>query len=393
MLDKKLNETLVTISEMNSQKTDGKWLEKLTIECGNIIAEWDLCDLQKPKNDIGIDVEARRKSDGELVAIQCKSRKLDENGNGRDVTKSELDSFISASSHEKYKERWVVTNGDVKLGKNAIQAAGQEKPIKWINIHADVLRQHDANSFSEKLEENSTDTKGAQSAKLTRDYMQKEAISHSIKRLKVFAETNGGKSRGRIILPCGTGKSRIALRIIEELTEPGEISAILCPSIALVAQLRREFLNSANQQINALAVCSDPTTGQHIPSNLSKDPTADISQTSVAEVKGLVTTNPCQIEKWMRGVISDKKRIGVIFGTYQSSHRISEALLHSGINLTVMVADEAQRTAGLRRIKAQEEKIRNFTVCHDDKLFPVKYRIYQTATPKVYDVGGGGHVK
>ena len=34
------------------------------------------------------------------------------------------------------------------------------------------------------------------------------------------------------------------------------------------------------------------------------------------------------------------------------------------------------------------EKLRDFTVCHSDERFPAKFRIYQTATPKVYDMGG-----
>jgi len=49
-----------------------------------------------------------------------------------------------------------------------------------------------------------------------------------------------------------------------------------------------------------------------------------------------------------------------------------------------MIADEAHRTAGLRRNPKLEQKIRDFTVCHDESKFPVKYRVYQTATPKVF---------
>ena len=51
----------------------------------------------------------------------------------------------------------------------------------------------------------------------------------------------------------------------------------------------------------------------------------------------------------------------------------------------MLIADEAHRTAGLRRIRNLEEHIRDFTICHDNDRFPVKYRVYQTATPRVYD--------
>ena len=80
-----------------------------------------------------------------------------------------------------------------------------------------------------------------------------------------------------------------------------------------------------------------------------------------------------------------------MFGTYQSGHRVAEALRISGSTVKVLIADEAHRTAGLRRKSAKaknadayEESIRDFTLCHDNDAFPATYRIYQTATPKVF---------
>ena len=49
-----------------------------------------------------------------------------------------------------------------------------------------------------------------------------------------------------------------------------------------------------------------------------------------------------------------------------------------------MIADEAYRAARLRRIAKLEEIIRDFTLCHDDRRFPIKCRVYQTANPRVY---------
>ena len=170
----------------------------------------------------------------------------------------------------------------------------------------------------------------------TRDSMQREAVRKSVKALKRIAQSGTGAARGRIILPCGTGKSRIALRLIEELTTPGQVSAILCPSIALVAQLRREFLHNSTRPLAALAVCSDQTAARG--TDLSQDQTADLSQVSASDVKGRVTTDPTKIADWIETV--PQERLGVIFGTYQSSHRIAEALTSSGTRLAVLVADE-----------------------------------------------------
>ena len=57
---------------------------------------------------------------------------------------------------------------------------------------------------------------------------------------------------------------------------------------------------------------------------------------------------------------------------------------------------KAHRTAGLRRkrnaknntLSEEERRIRDFTLCHDNIGFPAMYRVYQTATPRIYDTRG-----
>ena len=378
-----LARALQEIKEKSPRQTDGRWLERLTVECAPLIAEWDIGRAWawndwpgrsepgspwKDSADIGIDAVAERRSDGKLIAIQCKSRKLDAEGRGTNIGKSEFDSFLAASGDGDWAERWLVVNGDVRLGHNAEKTAGRRE-VKPVNIESDIRKQME--SLGDRM---------------SRDDMQAECIEASTRILRAHAAVNSsGRSRGRIILPCGTGKSRIALRIIEDLTGPGQVSAILCPSIALVAQLRREFLAHRKTRINALAVCSDEGVARG--RDLADDPTADLGQVSAKEIKGAVTTDPKEIRKWMEEVAAEGERIGVIFGTYQSACRIAEALDVTGEQLQCMVADEAHRTAGLRRVKKLEDKLRDFTACHDDQKIPAKYRVYQTATPKVYGEG------
>jgi len=233
--------------------------------------------------------------------------------------------------------------------------------------------------------------------------MQAEAVSASVRILREHerSESGGqpvGQARGKIILPCGTGKTRISLRIVEELTPPGELSIVLCPSIALVAQIRREYLQNAKDSIRALAVCSDETAGydpkKEGSHNTAKDPTVDNSNVSASEVRGKVTTDPDEIADWIREGRGSDERRSVIFGTYQSGHRVAEALRKAGVTAKVLITDEAHRTAGLRRKKRkstegalsrEEQRIRVFTLCHDNEAFPVTYRVYQTATPRIYD--------
>ena len=406
---------LADLTEYNPRATDGKWLEGLTVAAAPHIREWDIAEaypwaewpgraayLDDPdpdRTDIGIDVVARR-ADGGYVAIQCKARQLDESGKGADIGKDEIDKFASISSRKKtfWAERWLVTNGANETSQNAKSIINDPAlPIKVFNIHADLIAQASAAAEDEPGAH-------ADPARQTRSGMQDEAVAESVRLLREHAESESGglpvgQARGRLILPCGTGKTRISLRIVEELTPPGELAIALCPSIALVAQIRREYLQHAASDLRALAVCSDrsagyaPTPSKENSRDTGKDPWVDNSNVSANEVKGLVTTDPAAIADWMRQG-QGGERVSVIFGTYQSGSQIAEALALTGITARVLIADEAHRTAGLRRKRSRakigglsetERRIRDFTLCHDNDAFPAAYRVYQTATPRIYD--------
>ena len=411
-----ISEALSVTNRKNPQTTDGAWLEDLTVMAGHHIREWDLEECwpwaewpdrlthykQSTGQDVGIDVVARRRSDGEYVAIQCKARKLDAAGQGGTIPKGEIDKFISTSSSTLWRERWVVTNGDNPLSENVYAAIPTDQsPIKLVNIHADLLQQQNAPVDDECPHCAHKDDGDGQWYPRTKTCMQTEAIDESVRLLREheLVDTGDlpmGEARGRIILPCGTGKTRISLRIIERLTPRGELSIVLCPSIALVAQIRREYLQNQSVPLRALAVCSDQTAGydpkKESTRNTAADPTLDNSNVSVSEVKGKVTTNPVEIAQWIRDGQGGTGQINVIFGTYQSGRAIADALKETGVTAKVLVADEAHRTAGLRRKKNakngvmsdEEKRIRDFTLCHNNEEMAATYRIYQTATPRVY---------
>ena len=399
---------LQTIAEWSPQSTDGKWLEKLTVRVGPIIREWDIdcCYLwadwperetrfpQTTRQDVGIDVVAIRRSDGEHIAIQCKSRQLDARGVGAGITWQEINTFVGASSAPFWAERWVVTNGANSLSGNAPSAiALHEESVKLVNIGADLAQQQSAASTEEC--EHCQPNPDGEARKQSKSCMQDEAVSASITRLQEHEQsasggTPVGEARGKIILPCGTGKTRISLRIVEALTPPGALSIVLCPSIALVAQIRREYLQHAAAELRILAVCSDDTAGYNPRKegthNTAVDPTVDNSNVSAAEVKGKVTTDSGEIAAWIdQG--QDAAALSIIIGTYQSSYKVADALKATGVRARVLVADEAHRTAGLRRNRkpADNKRVRDFTLCHDRDVFPVTYRVYQTATPRIYD--------
>ena len=410
-----IDDAIDEIDATSSSSTDGKWLEYLTAKVAPHLKEWDI-DLAWPwtdweereerfpgttNQDIGIDVVAERRSDGELIAIQCKSRKLNAEGRGSDITKREADSFLSSSAERIWAERWIVTNGNAKLSSNIEQTLSMSpKPLKLVNIHADLASQNQITQIAEDCAHCQSDP-DPETAVQTKSCMQDEAVETSVRILREHerSESGGlpvGQARGKIILPCGTGKTRISLRIVEKLTSPGELAVVLCPSIALVAQIRREYLQHATVPIRALAVCSDETAGYNPKRedtiDLSNNPTADNSNFSASEIKGKVTTNAAEISRW----ISNGKggdALSVVFGTYQSGNRVATALQTSKTTANILIADEAHRTAGFRRKASKSEKaknderqIRNFTLCHDQEAFPASFRVYQTATPKIFDI-------
>ena len=409
-----IQEAIGIAIEMNPQSTDGTWLEDLTVQIGPYIKEWDIerCynwsewperDSHFPgttKQDVGIDAVAVRRSDGEYIALQCKSRQLDEHGRGDPIAKSETDKFVSTSSGPFWAERWVVTNGNNPLSSNTLQALSMtDKPLKLIDVSSDLLKQQTSKTDEDCL--HCAPNPDGEWRLQTKSCMQAEAIAESVRMLRAheLSDSGGlpmGQARGKIILPCGTGKTRISLRIVEKLTPPGEVSVVLCPSIALVAQIRREYLQYTEKSIRALAVCSDETAGydpkKEGSRNTTKDPTVDNSNVSAAELKGKVTTDPAEIAQWLRDRRGGEQ-VNVIFCTYQSGHRIAVALQETGIQVRVLVADEAHRTGGLRRkrttsngqMSPEEQRLKDFTLCHDNDAFPATYRVYQTATPRIYD--------
>lgn len=422
-----IDDALAELDGYAQQETDGVWLEDLVERTAPLIRDWnvDACwrwtdwpDRKSvmpdaPDVDVGIDLVARRRDDGAWIAIQSKSRKLNEQGEGAPVTSAEMDKFLAASADRSvWGERWLAVNGAVSMGGHSPGKALMSGVMpKLVNVAADLQAQRAAAPRAEADDAcphcavpGPPRDRDEPPPQQTRSCMQREAVEKAAGLLREHELTveDGiprGEARGRIVLPCGTGKTRIALRITEKLTNPGELSVVLCPSIALVAQIRREFMQHAAVPLRSMAVCSDESVADDDErvANVD-DPTIDRGLASTEALKGCpVTTDPEEIAAWISrrrdGAFGDA--VSVIFGTYQSARRISEAVSQSGAAdaFKVLICDEAHRTAGVRRRKrgtAAEERLREFTLCHDREAFPATYRVYQTATPRIYGDAASG---
>ena len=138
---------------------------------------------------------------------------------GTPITKEEFDSFASASAGDFWAERWIVTNGDNPLGNNVKQTlAMASKPVKMAIIGNDLLQQQAA--FTHEECPHCEPNPDREERQQTKTCMQSEAIAQSVRILREHEHSDSGglpvnQARGKIILPCGTGKTRISLRIVE----------------------------------------------------------------------------------------------------------------------------------------------------------------------------------
>ena len=139
--------------------------------------------------DNGIDAVAVDRSNGSLIAIQCKSRQLDETGHGRDIDRSDITSFISESDNDLYTQRWLITNGDSRLNDNAKRTNSQlNKKIKPFNLHADLMAQAQGSTKDEECPHCQPNPDG-EWRKQSKTCMQNDAVSTAVSRLRGQLET------------------------------------------------------------------------------------------------------------------------------------------------------------------------------------------------------------
>ena len=379
-------------ASVENRTADGSLLEGLVEQCAPDVPDWEVSDcwalrdypglseLGLEPHDDGIDLIAE-KTDGRRVAIQCKA--LSE-GN---VTTTMIQKF--AGKANRFEERWFVTTAQ-QTASNARTL--QECNVLWKDALAELPHALLAGDASRG---DSADPRTA---------MQDEAVAECIRSLKnpppeLLAQWREGGSdvpylpedvgRTKLILPCGTGKTRVSMRIAEELCSDGDLAVVLVPSIALIGQVRLAYLQglrAAKRDTVTIAVCSDKTAGlvksEEKPGD---DPTRDTGHTHAVEVGCRVAESPEAVEAFLKGDCRPDC-LNLIFSTYQSGHHVAEALRKTERYPEVLVCDEAHRTAQIKQIRKEKvaERIRNFTLCHDQALFPARYRLYQTATPKIF---------
>ena len=171
----------------------------------------------------------------------------------------------------------------------------------------------------------------------------------------IGAFADEGTRRATAVLPGGSGKTVLALRVLEALASRGQAqrTLVLLTSLDLVSQTLREWRRwGVDDDWEALAVCS-----------------------SVSEAVER-TTDPEVIARFLAATHGPTRR--VVFSTYHSADKVAASLADDGDgSFDLMICDEAHVTAG--------RGSKRFARPLDDGFLSARRRLFLTATPRIYD--------
>jgi len=306
------------------------------------------------KVDIGIDLVGELKDNKGLAAIQCKFFKSQ-----YQITKEDLDSFVSASSNEIFTRLILIDTSNEDLGPNA------KSMVDNLNKTYQRIQKYD-------LENTRIDWL---------DYIDNEKVTlsnkkdprdHQIKAVESAKKHYLSNNRGKMIMACGTGKTYTSLKIAEAIANK-KFVLYMVPSLSLMSQSIREWKNDCNDDFMAFSACSDKKVGK-----VNND--SDQIQVKLNELAIPATTDSKELADEISKV--EKNTMIVVFSTYQSIDVISDAQKKFKMkSFDLIICDEAHRTTGAT-FEDQEES--HFVKIHENKYVDGKKRLYMTATPKIF---------
>ena len=313
------------------------------------------------KRDTGVDIVAKDYA-GNLTAVQAKYYK------GK-VGKDTINSFVAEAGKDYYTAGMLVSSTD-EWNRNA-EAALENNTKPFTRIGLSQLRHADVNwkKFSFAKE---NDLSKKEHKKL-RNY-QKTAISNSVAYFK-------DHDRGKLIMAPGTGKTFTSLKIAEALMKDQRKHQFyvlyLVPSIQLLTQTLFNWNNDVSDDVHmtSFSVVSD--------NKANKKKGKDDDTLGAKDVGFEPTTNVDELVSNFNyaNQIDTGNEMTVVFSTYQSIDVIHKAQEQGIPEFDLIIADEAHRTTGATNLGEDSA----FTEVHSNKNVKGKLRLYQTATPKIYD--------
>jgi predicted helicase len=352
-----------SMSTMTTQHTLGKQLEEatahyLSVVWGADVVDWYTHAKQNGLNgqDIGIDLVAYK--NGEAYAVQCKNWE-------RLVGINDLLSFLHRAKKEGFKKAIIVAD---KISTRV------EEEIKDFDLDVIFVKAADVKQYANEHGEPTIVKQ-----KLSPLPHQQRAIEAVLKGFEKY-------DRGKLIMPPGTGKTYISIKIAESLVGDSGWILFLAPSIALLDQTIREYHLKSEYQVNAYAVVSDNKVGKVNPkkkTEIDDDENNVIDTTNWHKLSLLSYPATTTAHELIKNLRFEPNKLNVIFSTYQSLDVLIEAHALGLTEFEIVICDEAHRTAGVRR-KGAEESV--FKKVHYNEHIKAKKRLYMTATPKIVEV-------
>ena len=308
------------------------------------------------RQDTGIDLVARERDGGGLIAIQSKFY-----APGSTISLEQLNKFLGAYSTDEF-AGGIFVSTTAKWGRNAENALGNRASKPIVRWGTDVFE----NSSIDWEEFSLTRPRALRrkSRKSLRQYQQL-ALDDVI---NGFAD----HERGKLIMACGSGKTFTALRIAEDVAGAGGSVLFLTPSISLLSQSLRDWANDAAVPVKPFAVCSDASA-----SRLRDEDDDDISP---FDLPLPASTDAATLAGRFRDA-EHGSSMSVVFSTYQSLDAVSAAQGMGLPKFDLIICDEAHRTTGATLAGEAES---NFRRVHDNDFIAGDKRLYMTATPRIY---------
>jgi superfamily II DNA or RNA helicase len=189
---------------------------------------------------------------------------------------------------------------------------------------------------------------------------QKEAIQASVQYYLKDKNT-----RGKLIMPCGAGKSLAAYWIAETLNSKSTIVAV--PSLALIKQslddwTKEMVLGKRDKLPDWLCICSDKSTGK-----VNDDFVSDTYSLGIP-----TTTSESEITSFLNLKSPNGK---IIFTTYQSADKLAVVSKKINFKFDLAILDEAHKTVGAKE--------KSFSILLRDNQIDISKRMFMTATERI----------
>jgi superfamily II DNA or RNA helicase len=189
---------------------------------------------------------------------------------------------------------------------------------------------------------------------------QKDAISSAN---KFFYEKKN--NRGKLIMPCGSGKSLTAFWI--HMMSNSRRSVVIVPSLSLLKQTLNDWAREIvslrkHTDSNFIVICGDETVSIN----------GDEIYQDTSSFGFPTTTNIDEIDAFLKNNLSNNI---IVFTTYHSAYKLGKVCKNRNIEFDFGIFDEAHKTVGYSD--------KHFSSLLFDNNMIIKKRMFMTATERV----------